>query len=69
LVLEDDGSLILHIQQESPGKEREKNWLPSPKTGNISLSGRFYAPREDLLNMKWKSPPVVRIDGGVNAKL
>ena len=72
LVLEDNGSLILHIQQESPGKEREKNWLPSPKTGNISLSGRFYAPREDLLNMKWKSPPVVRIDvgsGGVSAKL
>jgi len=58
LVFESDGSLILHVQRESPGIRREKNWLPSPKRGRFSLTGRFYAPRKEMLKLQWKSPPV-----------
>ncbi len=27
----DDGSLTIYLQSESPGKDKESNWLPSPK--------------------------------------
>ena len=26
-----DGSLTLYVQHESPGKNKEPNWLPAPK--------------------------------------
>jgi hypothetical protein len=34
-----DGSLDLYIQPESPGKDKESNWLPAPKTASTSLYG------------------------------
>jgi hypothetical protein len=54
-----DGSLDLYFQSESPGPDKEANWLPAPK-GPFNLTMRVYAPRTDALIGKWNPPPVVR---------
>jgi hypothetical protein len=52
-----DGSVTLYLQNESPGKDLEPNWLPAPK-GNFILMFRFYAPGDGILNGTWSPPPV-----------
>jgi hypothetical protein len=52
-----DGSLDLYIQHESPGAEREGNWLPAP-ADRFVLMLRMYWPKEAILNGSWKVPPV-----------
>jgi len=54
-----DGSLDLYFQNESPGADKEANWLPSPK-GPFNLVMRLYAPRSEALTGEWKPAPVVR---------
>ena len=39
-----DGSLTLYFQNESPGKDKEADWLPAPK-GPFNLTMRLYAPK------------------------
>ena len=41
----EDGSLDLYIQNDSPGKDKEANWLPCPK-GDFALFMRLYWPNE-----------------------
>jgi hypothetical protein len=54
-----DGSLDLYFQNESPGKDKESNWLPAPKAG-FNLAMRIYAPKSDVITGKWNPPPVTR---------
>lgn len=56
-----DGGLTLHIQSESPGKDKEANWLPAPK-GPFMLAMRYYLPKSELLDGTWKSPTVQKVD-------
>jgi hypothetical protein len=56
----EDGSLTLYFQHESPGKDKEANWLPSPK-GDFLLTMRMYWPKVNdpsILNGSWTIPPV-----------
>jgi hypothetical protein len=54
-----DGSLDLYFQNESPGKDREANWLPAPR-GAFNLTMRLYAPKSEALTGKWNPPPIVK---------
>ncbi|WP_216900525.1 DUF1254 domain-containing protein [Synechococcus sp. CCY 9618] len=55
-----DGSLTIHIQKDSPGKDRESNWLPAPD-GPIYMVMRLYWPKESALSGTWKPPALQRV--------
>jgi hypothetical protein len=57
---EPDGSLTLYIQSESPGKDKEANWLPAPAKGGFNLTMRLYAPQAAALTGKWSPPPIAK---------
>ena len=52
-----DGGLTIYIQNESPGKDKESNWLPAPK-GPFAMYMRLYWPAKAALNGSWKQPPL-----------
>src|SRR5277367_463518 len=59
-----DGSLTLYIQKDSPGKDKEANWLPAPN-GPIYLVMRLYWPKETPPSIlpagkgTWQPPAIV----------
>ena len=53
----DDGSLTIFIQAESPGADKESNWLPANK-GPFSLTLRMYLPKPEALEGPYAPPPV-----------
>lgn len=56
-----DGSLDLYLQKDSPGKENEPNWLPAPP-GKFILMLRLYWPEEkppSIIDGTW-TPPAVK---------
>jgi hypothetical protein len=58
-----NGSLNIYIQAQSPGKDKESNWLPSPKQGTLGLTMRLYAPERSVLDGTWKPPVLKRVGG------
>ncbi|KPK37691.1 MAG: cell envelope protein [Gammaproteobacteria bacterium SG8_47] len=54
-----DGGLTLYFQNESPGKDKESNWLPAPK-GWFMVVMRLYWPKEEALSGKWSAPQLKR---------
>ena len=61
-----DGSLDLYFQNESPGKDKEANWLPAPKS-QFNLTMRMYAPKSEALTGKWNPPPITRVQSTTGA--
>jgi hypothetical protein len=59
LTYNDDGSLDLYLQHETPGPQRESNWLPAPR-GPLGVTMRLYAPRAEALDGRWNPPPIRR---------
>ena len=54
-----DGSLDIYIQRESPGKDKQANWLPAAE-GAFSVTMRIYWPKPEALDGTWKPSPIVR---------
>jgi hypothetical protein len=55
-----DGSLDIYIQSESPGADKEANWLPSPAKGRLGVTMRLYAPKFQILDGRWAPPAIKR---------
>ncbi|CAN7760435.1 DUF1254 domain-containing protein [Bradyrhizobium sp. LjRoot220] len=60
-----DGSLTLHLQKDSPGADKESNWLPAPN-GEIYLVMRLYWPKTEAPSIlppgsgTWQ-PPAIKV--------
>ena len=52
-----DGGITLYLQNESPGKDKESNWLPAPK-GPFRAVMRLYWPKPEAYNGTWKKPEI-----------
>ncbi|MNF99540.1 hypothetical protein D3C84_824420 [compost metagenome] len=61
-----DGSLTLYIQKDSPGADKESNWLPAPND-LIYLVMRLYWPRTVSPSIlppgkgTWSPPQIVKV--------
>ncbi|MDV6224851.1 DUF1254 domain-containing protein [Nitratireductor aquimarinus] len=59
LKAEQNGDIVLYLQKDSPGPERESNWLPAPD-GPFAAVLRLYLPKEEALSGRWR-PPAIEI--------
>jgi hypothetical protein len=58
-----DGSLDLYFAKDSPGSDKESNWLPAP-AGKFILMMRMYWPDENdpsIIDGSWKIPGVKQL--------
>jgi DNA sulfur modification protein DndE len=60
LKAEKDGSTVIYIQADSPGKDKEANWLPAPKEPFYMLL-RMYLPKIEVLNGQYEIPGVAPV--------
>lgn len=66
LIKNSDGTVTLYLQNESPGKDKESNWLPTPKSGRFLSGIRSYAPQQQLIDgvydpKSYDLPPAVKV--------
>jgi hypothetical protein len=66
LMYNPDGTVTMYLQSASPGKEKEPNWLPTPKSGRFFLALRIYAPQQLVIDSAFNpdvySPgPAIRV--------
>ena len=66
MITNPDGSITIHVQHASPGKDREANWLPAPD-GPIYMVLRLYWPKTESPSIlpagkgTWQPPAVVKV--------
>jgi hypothetical protein len=56
-----DGSLEIYVQRDSPGAEKESNWLPAP-AGEFELALRCYMADAAIPSGRWKPPAVMPVE-------
>lgn len=56
-----DGGVTLYVQAESPGADREANWLPAAN-GPFYTVLRIYQPKPEVQSGKWKAPQLRKAD-------
>jgi len=62
---DEDGSLTIYIQNQSPGPDKDSNWLPAP-ADTIYLAQRLYWPKTEQPSIlppgkgTWQPPAVVK---------
>ncbi len=54
----DDGSLTIYVSAQSPGSDKESNWLPAPE-GPFWTVLRCYGPGEEIINGTYVGPDYV----------
>jgi hypothetical protein len=55
-----DGGYTFYVQNESPGKDKEPNWLPAPK-GPFYMVMRLYLPSKEAQDGIWKAPKPTQV--------
>ncbi|HXF29419.1 MAG TPA: DUF1254 domain-containing protein [Chlamydiales bacterium] len=63
-----DGSLDIYVQNNTPGEDKESNWLPAPDTYFV-LALRLYWPDESVLNGTWHPPVITKLEMPFKARL
>lgn len=59
--LSPDGSLVIYLQADNPGADKEDNWLPTPREEYVTIL-RVYGPEGGILTGKWNPPPVQKVN-------
>lgn len=55
-----DGGLTIYLRHDSPGKDKESNWLPAPPDEfNVFL--RLYWPKQSILDGTWPLPEIRKV--------
>ncbi len=57
-----DGSLTIYLQKDSPGADKESNWLPAPQTGRFRPLMRMYQPKQPVLDGSYVLPAIQRVE-------
>ncbi len=61
LVLDADGGLTIYVQPDSPGEDKEANWLPTSGEHKWFLALRLYRPRPEIVDGTWRCPGLKRV--------
>lgn len=61
LQLDADGGLTLYVQHQSPGKDKESNWLPAP-AGPFYGVLRIYMPKPEVASGQWQLPQLTPVE-------
>ncbi len=56
-----DSSLTIYLQNTSPGKDKESNWLPTPQSGKFKVALRLYVPKQAVVEGSWIPPAIQRV--------
>jgi len=57
-----DGGLTIYVQKDTPGADKEANWLPAPD-GQFFMILRTYLPGDEIVNQTWQPPKITAVDG------
>ncbi len=60
LTTNSDGGVTLYVQHDSPGADKEANWLPAP-AGPFFLVLRLYEPKPQAISDAWGVPPLTAV--------